>query len=278
MLPKTSKNSYGILVRMRDMLRTQKRESLPLNSPGVFSENGMHYVTLGDKADTVKAPKDLAENIALALRVQEKIDDSLFDERHRTLVTLFQRLNCRKVAGLVAGKISLKSAVALPGKHITSERDRVREFSGVPQLKTDITNIIESGRLPTMGTKNHLGIDTYLHDHSDDMPCVVHVFRVPQKHFGRLVSKLIGTQQSPSAEECISQFHRVHSFIIINKAESGRYVCFHKQGPEIHHRFEVRDLDSIADVAIHPEDGDIFLSFIGPISTEIEQKNVIATE
>ncbi len=236
----------------------------PERKAGVTEEDGKSAVSL-DGVHTVPIGQELAENIALALRVQDKLDEALMAGHRPGFLRLVSMLNCRKAISAVRGTVPLKEL--LSRKKLKQEGlspEEIEELSGVPELKKDLEDILGSGRTPVLGSGEDLHIASHLDDEPGDMPAVVHVFDVLPKYEQEIVSKLLGSAPI-SVEDCMEKMHRNHTFLVLGKDETGKYICFQKQGPEIHHRFELQELDQLLEKAVVGPDEHIYLSFIGPI-------------
>lgn len=210
----------------------------------------------------VAVPKDLADNISLALRLQDKIDDALVAKHRPGFLEMVRVMNCRKSVDAVRGK-SVKTLVnKKPSREGLTKREVSDELSGIPALMKDVEAVLESGAMPVVGVQEDLQIASHLDEY--ELPAVVHVFSIEKERGGGIFSKLVSVTDPLTAEDCKKFLHRNHTFLVLGKRDDGEYLCFHKQGSELHHRFELRPLSSIERTAIHPTDDRYYLSFIHP--------------
>jgi len=249
------------------MLDSPKRkvEAMPERKARIIEQNGKFSASL-DGIHGVPVQTELGENIALALRVQEKVDEALMAGHRPGFLQTVRMLNCRKAISAVRGTVPLSELVTrqMLKQEIVSVED-LEEVSGVAELKKDIGHILDSGRTPVLGSKEDMHIASYLDENLGELPAIVHVFDLVPKYEGEILSQLINHSKSFSVDEWMQRMHRNHTFLVLGKDVDGKYICFQKQGPEIHHRFELRELGSLIDLTVAPLQDRTELSFIGPL-------------
>ncbi|MCE9541825.1 hypothetical protein K8R03_04715 [Candidatus Kaiserbacteria bacterium] len=256
---------------MKERLRPkQKTEKLPEKAAGI-SQQGDSWLASVDGQHSVPVPAALAGNIALALRVQEKVDDALVAGHRPGFLSALRMLNCRKTISAVTGAVPLRKLVSKVKVEGNLTNAAVEEASGIRELRHDIERLLESGRLPVLGTKDHMGIEDYLDESMPAEPAIVHVFKIPPALVGSFMAKLVQTPEALTAEECMTKLSRSHTFLVLGKADDGKYLCFQKAGPKIHQPFELRTLDKVEEISIQPESDEVYLSYIGPLESPKEE-------
>ena len=246
---------------------------IPEGNPGIFHKD-KEWLATTDGVHTVPVEGKLAENIALALRVQEKVDEALIAGHRPGFLSTVRMLNCRKTISAVRDTVPLRALLSkekLKPENISLES--LEEASGVPELMKDIEDILHSERSPILGSKDDMQIASYLDEHLSDLPAIVHVFDIPQKYLNEMVSKLLNHSGSLSTEDCMTKLNRNHTFLVLGKGSDGKYICFQKQGPEIHDKFELCELDQVLDFAINPVAGGMYLSFVGPSANRLRESS-----
>lgn len=252
---------------MREAPRTQNIERMPKKDRGMYEKDGMWYAS-ADGTNTVPVEDDLAQNIDLALRVQNKVDEALMAGHRPGFLRTIKMLNCRKTIFAVRGTASVDKLInkdLLKSENVS--REEIDEASGIPELKNDIEQMLDAGHLPVLGTKEDLQIKEHLDEHPEDLPAVVHVFDIPPRYASRIIAGLMKGTGGLSADDAVTKLHRNHTFLVLGKSEDGSYLCFHKQGPDLYHKFELRDLDSLLQTTVAPVSGRLYISYIGPSDT-----------
>jgi|GEM_PF-2365259 len=246
-----------------------KVEKLP-EKTGIFRRSDKYFAS-ADGVHSVEVEKTLAENIAIALRVQEKVDEALMIGHRPGFLKTVAMLNCRKSVRAISGT-SLRELLQkkpLPENHSSLEKRKyIDELSGVPEMMLDIERLLVSGRVPVLGTNLDMHIAEHLDNHAKDIPAVVHLLNIPEKRVSEIIRKLLGKSQL--TVEDAAKLHRNHSFVVLGKAGDGSYICFQKQGPLPTEKFELRRLDAVLFSALESSNDVMHLSFIGPLSREDE--------
>ena len=235
---------------------------------GVEIVGGQCLVTL-DGINTIPVPRELGENIAVALRVQEKITDALMAGHRPGFLKTVSMLNCRKSISVVRDTRNLKELVSrkiLSQSNLTTTEKikNLEEVSGVPELMEDVERLMKLGKIPVLGSSDDMSIASYLDEHSNDFPVVVHVFDIVKRFNSEIIKKLFG-KDCLTIKDCETKLHRDHTFLILGRDTNGTYICFQKRGPEISQPFELCSLDSVIKTSVVPETNRMYLSFIGPI-------------
>ncbi len=250
------------------MPRNPKETLQVTNKSGINNFDGNFFASI-DENPGVAIDKNLAQNISLALLAQNKVDRALQTGNNSEFLKIVAMLNCRQTTFAVRNITSLRSLVEtskklhLPDQHPQERLDTMEKMIGVPEMMEDINRILKSGRPPIIGTLEDTEIRTFLETHPNDLPAVVHIFSIRPGNSEKIRSGLVNGQGPSSFEEYEEDIMRNHTFLVLGKDSSGRYVCFHKQGPEIKDRFEISELDSVLSESVVSSES--YLSFIGPI-------------
>jgi hypothetical protein len=256
---------------MREFLRKKEvpaDSSESIGAPGIQKAPEGWYASL-DGSHHVEVPEELAENIALSLRVQEKVREALMAGHKPGFISMISMLNCRKTIAAVSGARPLKELISRRRGNSDQGSDEIHtqaQLSGVPELMDDIEQMLDDGVVPVFGSQGSMQIEQYFDDHPDSFPQVVHVFNIIPRYESVVVSAVFGSSAPLTRKDMETKFHIDHTFIVLGKDEIGRYVCFQKRGSRNHHPFELQDLDSVINLSINPEADTTYLSFIGPIT------------
>ncbi|HEY4487502.1 MAG TPA: hypothetical protein VI483_01920 [Candidatus Paceibacterota bacterium] len=249
---------------MRETLEKRKVvEKIPEQVSGIVEEHGVSFATL-DGVNKVAIPKELAQNISTALRMQDKIDNAILRGNRPGLLEMVAVLNCRKAISAVTDSVPLKSLLRqknVAAEHVTPES--TAKASGIPQLKKDMNKILQSGELPVLGSNEDMGIESHLEGSQVDLPAVVHVFEIPQQNVSAIMSRLFNNPTSLNADQWMKGLALNHTFLVLGKIQKGKYLCFQKVGPDIMQPFELRDLQSLTELTLAPRPEKMYLSFIG---------------
>jgi len=231
----------------------------------IVYRDDQYFATLGDDAG-VPVEGMLAQNIGLALQAQERLDRDKGSNDFRHMISL---LNCRQTISVVRNITQLRSQLdnnrKVLQKDLSSDekKDTMEKLSGVPELESDVDRILSLGRRPIFGflKKN---TRRYLESHPADLPAVVHIFVVDPDKIEIIQSLQLAFGHPASFADYKPALGRVHSFLVLGKDQSGRYVCFEKSGPDIDDRFEIVELELTRPMFINQTTD--YLAFIGPIS------------
>ncbi len=219
-----------------------------------IDENGEYHASLDkdNNSDGVAIPKAYGEMMHLAFRLEDKVNY----ENRPYLKGLLSLLNCRKSAFAVAGTMSSKEV-------INKDTD---DINAVEVMMSDVERIQSIGNSPVIGTIEELGIESFLEDHEDQLPVVVHMFGVKEDREANVTMQLV-SGKSLQIEE-FERMHRYHTFLVLGKDKAGRYVCFEKSGPTIDYSFAILSLQDVIQYSHHPsKDSTLTLSVIGPVKS-----------
>lgn len=242
--------------------KPQRFEGAEDATRGVYESDGVWYASV-DGTERVRIDSAIAENIGIALDVQEKVDLALIGKHRPGFLRTIKMINCRKAAFAVLERYPLKKLLLGRGKlrHDASQ-EIVAQMSGVPELVADVGRILKDGTLPVLGTADNMQVAEYLDQH-DTVPAIVHVFNIKKPHVNDILTKLVSPAVPLGWKDFMTKMNRDHTFLVLAKAPSGRYVCFHKRGSSEHHPFEVTYLDSVIRSAVEPKESRIYISVIG---------------
>lgn len=238
----------------------------------ILKRNGIYVASVGKH--TVPIEENLARNIDVAIRIQDKVDDALAKGNRPGFLRTVKMMNCRKSVFAVTGIKNARELVDRTKiKRLTSanlsNRERVKisyDIAGGRELKEDIERLLELGKLPILGSGSDMHFESHLDEHRDDVPAIAHVFEVPPLLMGRVISGLMDQQKPLSAEFILSKLHRVHTFLVLGKdKDTNEYLAFQKKGPDLHQRFEVTTLKTIATDSYFNMREKLFLTCIGPM-------------
>lgn len=247
---------------MNEMIRSGSVETTN-QKPSVFEKSSKWFASV-DGVHSIEIPSYLGKNISLALRVQEKVEEALMGGHRPGFLRTIKMLNCRKTAFGVMHKIGLRE-LTQGRKRLSQEADReaIDVASGLDALRDDVQRLLDENHAPILGTAENMHMEEYLAGHMGEMPLIVHVFNTPQKQFGGILPKLINSSATLNATDIIN-LNRDHTFLVLGKDETGRYVCFQKRGPTEYQPFEVTYLDQVISSAVSPSANRIYISVIGP--------------
>jgi hypothetical protein len=249
---------------MPESPRLQFKEEQPQEKVGIFKK-GANFYASADGIHAVPVEKNLAENITIALKVQDKVDEAHTLQDRQGLLDKFATLNCRKSVYAVLETQSLRELTTRKKRDEHGERDLTAfELSGIPELLKDIKRITDSGYIPIFGADEHLEIEYYLDKEPGIYPAIVHVFDIKPEHTKEILTAMHEDPASLSERKYIKYLRLNHTFLVLGKDAEGKYVCFHKEGPNEFHRFDVTDMDAVIHGSVHPNPGDKFLTFVGP--------------
>jgi hypothetical protein len=212
---------------------------------------------------------ELGENISIALRVQEKVDNALMTGSRPGFLRTISMLNCRKSISAVRGDIPIDELISrslIKNKPVTPAD--IEEISGVAELWKDIEKGLDERRSPILGTDEDMQLEAYFEEHPQDLPATVHVFDVLPHYERQVITKLLSDPDTFTIQDCKRKMNRNHTFLVLGKDTAGKYICFHKQGPEVHHKFELRELESLIALSVDPLPDHMHLSFIEPIDND----------
>ena len=249
-------------------------EVIPENH-GRILKKGQHFFATVDGKHSVPVQAPLAKNIDTALRAREKIDAALTMTPRPPFLRLVAMLNCRKTVEAVTGSPlrPLLRSKDLSDPNL-SNRDRARakaEMDGVPEMMADVKRFLDSGSLPVLGTEQDMQVADHLDHHRDELPAVVHIFFVPRKNSTEIISKLMGGGGGLSVNDVV-KLPRSHTFIVLEKADNGEYICFQKLGPELEDPFELQYLNAVLQDSAEGNAGRMCLSFVGPLAMKKRAK------
>lgn len=247
---------------MNERIQLRHFENAEGGRHGVYEANGAWYASV-DGAERVRVDPGIAENVGIALDVQEKVELALIGEHRPGFLRTIKMVNCRKAAFAVLEKYPLKKLLLGRGKlrHDASP-EVVEQMSGVPELLSDVGRILKAGAVPVLGSSDNMQIAEYLDGH-DTIPAIVHIFNIKEPYTNDIIGKLVSPHNSLGWKDFMARMRRDHTFLVLGKAPSGRYVCFHKRGPSEHHPFELAYLDSVITSAVDPKESRIYVSVIG---------------
>lgn len=236
-------------------MESARLDTSPENVRGIVCKPGECTASL-DGAHTVPLPEWLAQNIATSLRIQEKVEDALAAGHRKGFLRTLAMFNCRKSMAVVRGTTTLRDAV-----------QNKEDVHGVEALIADVMAIQNNGSVPVVGTLHALHVDEYLEEHPQELPAVVHVFSAHNKQVGTVMQSLFSGL--PVAEQLVRSLGRIHTFIVLGKDDTGRYVCFHKQGSDIAHQLELISLEGVMKSLFAEGDEErMSLSFVGKIENQ----------
>lgn len=241
----------------------QRQESNDYTKPGIHKEGSVWYAHL-NQHEKVPLSENLANNIRIALRAQEKIEEALMGGHRPGFLRTISMMNCRKTIFATIANTPIRLMTRNKDMEaVTDKKTYSEQLSGVDELMKDVTRIIRSDHAPLLGSNDDMQIEHYLHEHTDEMPCVVHIFNIKQRFVGDIASKLISDPRSLSEEDCRTKLNRDHTFLVLGRTPQGTYICFQKSGPNVNQPFEIKSLPEIISRTIDPEPGRIYASFIG---------------
>lgn len=258
---------------MRESPKLKFKPEQPSDKVGIFKEGDKYYASL-DGTHAVEVPEHIAENISIALRFQEKVDEAVDLNIRKGLLDMIAMMNCRKSIFAVTGSHSLRdlarqTKLGDKGKGSLSEF----ELSGIPQLLDDVERISKTGNLPILGSGENLEIEEYLSSEETDFPVIVHVFDVSPQQYSKVIATMFKDPESLAQYDSLKSMRFNHTFLVLGRDEQGKYACFHKQGPEIYQRFEITDLDFLKHVSVGNDPQQIHLTFIGPAPGQATLEN-----
>lgn len=238
-----------------------------------IAQEGKNWFVTRENGGKIPIPSELGNAIQIALRVQTKADEALEGTTRRGLLEKISLMNCRKTAWAVRHPEELRRLISSPGNIQELSREEKEALSGIPELRHEIEALFATGHTPIIGTGDDLHIESYLEDHPQEMPVVVHVFHAPMRRSDELVTRAFGSdEEGITVDYVLSSLNRDHTFIVLGKDQEGRYACFHKQGPAIDNKFEIIDLESTLLFAVADSESKVFMSAIGPIDAVKEVK------
>ena len=182
----------------------------------IMNHEGVYHAVTADGEQSVPVPTNVAEHIALAMKLQDKALDQDEDARN-----VLQTFNCRKSAKFILGKVPFEQFVV-----------EWSSSGGEEAMFRDVELLLKSGNESVAELKNYADFEEVLHGYEGAFPCIVHIFESD-------------TPVEISAfPERVATLHRVHSFVVLGEDESG-YVCFQKMGPDTDQPFIICDLEMI---------------------------------
>jgi hypothetical protein len=246
----------------------QKVERVSQNNAGIIQKDGNFFATL-DGIQIIPIEKELAQNIAIALRVQDKVDEALITGNRIGFLKTIQMLNCRKTISAVRGTRPIQSLTNRKELERTRKLPvqewwvKMQEITGAKETLEDVDRILKSGKAPVIGSNESLQVKESLDRNPADLPAVVHVFDVPPDNLDGVVSQLAQGPGSFSTEDFEGKLGFNHTFLVLGKDSDGKYACFQKRGPEIREPFEILELDAAVTAAVIPAESGTHLSVIG---------------
>lgn len=251
----------------------------PAEKVGIFKRGGKYFAS-ADGVHSVPVERDLAENIDIALRVQDKVDSALAKGNRAGFLQTVRMMNCRKSIFAVTGSKTVRELMDrsqferfAQDDVDTSEKIKIAyDVSGGQELQEDVERLLSQGRLPVLGTGKDMHFASYLDEHPQDVPAILHVFNIPKRATNEVVAKLFSTENPLTADFLLTKLHRIHTFLVLGKSSDGKYVAFQKKGPEPHQRFNITTTDTIEASPYFDSADRIFLTCIGPIPRKLEDK------
>lgn len=183
----------------------------------LIQHEGVSYAITQDGEQGVPIPTDVADNIRVLFRLQDK---ATVDENPDAKIVM-QTLNCRKSAMVASGVLDINKAILDSG-----------DESGVNEMFSDINRLLHGGEGAVSMLKDYAAFEDELDSYEGSFPCIVHVFESDSEIDTEII------------KERIADLHRTHSFLVLGQDDTG-YVCFQKVGPAVDEPFTVTDLSFI---------------------------------
>ncbi len=183
----------------------------------IVGHENIAYAITSDGEQGVPIPDDVAEHIALMLRLQHKVHiEGDQDASH-----VMQTFNCRKSVLIASGAIPIMQSIV-----------DLSDNSGEQEMFDDVNRLLSENHNNVAELRDYASFEDVIDGYEGSFPCIVHVFE----------SETPVTIDSFS--EIAPKLHRVHSFLVLGQDDTG-YVCFQKVGPSVDEPFTITDLSFV---------------------------------